>query len=119
MAAYEFWGVYQRKQKNIRDTFEKSAKAEFEKSAKRDSLDLKKFSFDKPRSLLADAFATFSMGPAYAFYAFRLSLNPVATRGGKPSRVEPSPPPSERAEVILGMLDRMDQKEPRAWSDVI
>jgi hypothetical protein len=111
MTAYEFWGVYARKQNRIR--------AAFEKSAKRASLDLKRFSFNKPRSLLADAFATFSMGPAYAFYAFQLSLNPVATRGLKPSRVEPPPPPSERAEVILEMLDRMDQKQPQAWPPVI
>jgi hypothetical protein len=107
MAAYEFWGVYARKPDKIKTAFKKSAKGVY--------LDLKRFSFRQPRSLLADAFATYSMGPAYAFYAFRLSLNPVsATRGGKPSRTEPLP--SERAEVILEMLDRMDQKLPRAWS---
>jgi hypothetical protein len=105
MAAYEFWGVYARKQDKIRAAFEKSAKGV--------SLDPKKFSFKKPRSLLADAFATYSMGPAYAFYAFRLSLNPMsATRGGKPL-------PSERAEVILEMLDHMDQEEPYAWKTII
>ena len=60
--------------------------------------------------LVADAFATYVMGPAYASAAIVLKLDPRAA-------VEPvgegqiAKPDQERAIVILDMLDRLDSEE--------
>jgi hypothetical protein len=52
--------------------------------------------------LLADAFATYTMGPAYACAAFVLRLNPLITAD------EERPGDAERAAVVLGMLTKMN-----------
>ena len=53
------------------------------------------------RVLLADAFATFTMGPAYVLAAFHLRLDP-ATHGG------PEPTAAERARVMIACLRAID-----------
>jgi hypothetical protein len=60
------------------------------------------------RVLVADAFATYALGPAYASAAILLRLDPlVAGRtGGRPAH-------TRRAHVILTILDYIDGKQPR------
>ncbi len=91
MVAYEFWRGYTSKSDQIRADFEKRSGG---------------LSFDDATLCLGDAFATFNMGPAYAYYAFYLSLNPVQAFRGPQDSIE-EPVASERAEVILGMLQWM------------
>jgi hypothetical protein len=58
---------------------------------------------------LADAFATYTMGPAYAYFAILLLLNPS------------SPYDDVRAHAIFQMLERMDSQAPEiapAYKDV-
>jgi hypothetical protein len=55
------------------------------------------------RVLLADAFATYTMGPAYAYSAIMLRLSPAATA----QRDRPSD--AQRAQVILSMLNWMNK----------
>jgi hypothetical protein len=61
----------------------------------------------------ADAFATYTMGPAYAFAALFLRFDPFSTkRGGHP-------PDTRRADVVLAMLDWMSSQpgamDPYRW----
>jgi hypothetical protein len=67
------------------------------------------------RILLADAIATYTMGPAYACSAIMLRLDPtVVAQRGQPSD-------RQRAHVILSMLRAMNEeaKLPKPYSDVI
>ena len=57
------------------------------------------------RTLVADAFATYAMGPAYAAAAIVLKLDP-----SKPTEADVSCEP-ERAVVILDMLGRLDKEK--------
>src|SRR5262249_17490272 len=71
----------------------------------------------KVNELLADAFATYTMGPAYAFSVVLLRFNPstaLDSDGGQPSE-------AERALVIFEMLRRMDASvgEPPPFKDLI
>lgn len=78
---------------------------------------------------LGDAFATYTMGPAYAFFAIFLLLDPSSPFIHKPVKVADE----VRAHSIFQMLESMDSKEPeidppysavrtqisRAWADAI
>jgi len=55
--------------------------------------------------LMADAFATYTLGPAYACPALLLQLDPIANDSG--AKFEPSG--AQRAELILGILEGMGQ----------
>lgn len=61
---------------------------------------------NRARILVADAFATFTAGPAYACAALMLRLNPNAPR--LPSR----PADEDRARTILAVLAEMDASDP-------
>lgn len=61
---------------------------------------------NRARMLVADAFATFTAGPAYACAALMLRLNPNAPR--LPSR----PTDEDRARTILAVLAEMDVSDP-------
>ena len=65
--------------------------------------------------LLADAFATFTTGPAYAFAALILRLNP------KSAEVPGRPTDEQRAAMILAILHAMDASapEPPPFADII
>lgn len=58
---------------------------------------------------LADAFATYTMGPAYAYLAVYQLLNPAAAHSTSPEYVGDE----LRAQAIIEMLARMDSKENR------
>ena len=61
---------------------------------------------NRARVLVADAFATFTAGPAYACAALMLRLNPNAPRlAGRPTD-------EERARTILAVLAEMSASEP-------
>ena len=63
---------------------------------------------DRARVLVADAFATFTAGPAYACATLMLRLNPnTPPLAGRPTDVE-------RARTILAVLSEMDASEPQA-----
>lgn len=67
------------------------------------------------RVLLADAFATYIMGPAYASAAIMLRLNPAfPAQRDRPSDVD-------RAEVILSVLRALNDRAgiPKPYTDVI
>lgn len=67
------------------------------------------------RVFLADAFATYTMGPAYACSAIMLRLNPsISARRERPSD-------AQRAHVVLSMLRWMNEAAslPRPYTDVI
>lgn len=69
------------------------------------------------RELVADAFATYTMGPAYACAAILLRLNPID--GGSDSPDHPTD--AKRAEVVLETLRLMNEKasgEP-PYTDII
>jgi hypothetical protein len=73
-----------------------------------------KWAASRVRKLAADAFATYTMGPAYACSAIYLRLNPTL----KPSGDTPSD--AERARVVLNMLEWMNSRasptnQPYAW----
>lgn len=59
-------------------------------------------------SLVADAFAAYTMGPAYGFAAITLALNP-ADAG--------YPPDTLRGEVILAVLERMGENGSKPFED--
>jgi hypothetical protein len=65
------------------------------------------------RVLLADAFATFAMGPAYACAAVLLRLDPAYDG----HRYRPSD--STRARMILGVLDEMDRTSMGAYTTIL
>jgi hypothetical protein len=65
------------------------------------------------RVLLADAFATFAMGPAYACAAVLLRLDPAYDG----HRYRPSD--STRARMILGVLDEMNRTSMGAYEDIL
>lgn len=77
--------------------------------------DAKRWATGRVRVLLADAFATYTMGPAYACAAIMLRLNPSVSA----SRDLPSD--TQRAHVILGMLRWMnaDAPMPHPYTDVV
>jgi hypothetical protein len=56
------------------------------------------------RVLMNDAFATYVVGPAYACAAILLRLDPVVAS----AQEHVHPADARRADVVLGMLDRMD-----------
>jgi hypothetical protein len=66
------------------------------------------------KACLADAFATWAMGPAYANASVLLRFEPVAPRGQRPADpadgggAGPHSPDQERAHVVFTMLDLMD-----------
>ena len=62
--------------------------------------------------LVADAFATYTLGPAYACAAILLRLSPI--EGGADGFDHPTD--AKRAEVILGILKRMNVREPEQMS---
>jgi hypothetical protein len=53
--------------------------------------------------LMADAFATYALGPAYACPALLLQFNPVPDEPG----TESGPPGTQRAELVLNLLEEM------------
>jgi hypothetical protein len=55
--------------------------------------------------LIADAFATFAVGPAFALAAIRTRFNPAATPAPG------YPPDGQRAAVIFGVLETMNKEE--------
>jgi len=59
----------------------------------------------RARTLAADAFATYTLGPAYAYSAVRLRLSPFAGA----QRDQPSD--AQRAEVILSMVEWMNSQQ--------
>jgi len=61
---------------------------------------------DRARVLVADAFATFTAGPAYACATLILRLNPSTPR------LKGRPTDEERARIILAVLAEMDASEP-------
>ena len=65
------------------------------------------------RVLLADAFATFAMGPAYACAAVLLRLDPAYDG----HRYRPSD--STRARMILGVLDEMNRTSMGVYKDIL
>jgi hypothetical protein len=65
------------------------------------------------RKLVADALATYVMGPAYAFCAFNLRFNPfVKSRADTPSD-------AERAHLVISMLEWMNSLGAQPYKDVI
>jgi hypothetical protein len=58
--------------------------------------------------LIADAFAAWTMGPAYGFAAITLALNPA--HDGYPSH-------ALRGEVVLSVLERMEDEAGRPFAD--
>lgn len=65
------------------------------------------------RVLLADAFATFAMGPSYACSALLLRLDPASAV----HRYRPSD--ATRARMILGVLGEMNQLSMGAYDDIL
>ena len=65
--------------------------------------------------LLADAFATYTMGPAYAYSAMLLRLNPPEPAAGR------QPPDAQRAEMIVAMLGWMNNEvvASKPYTDII
>src|SRR5205085_5768616 len=59
------------------------------------------------QSLLADAFATYAMGPAYACAAVMLRFNPVQASADRADH----PADAKRAHMVFAMLRRMNNKE--------
>jgi hypothetical protein len=89
--AHEFWHVTAQKD------LEENLRAEIAKLGRPDLIE------PRFQSCLADAFATYTMGPAYAYSAFLLLLDPVqafATRGPE-SSVD-----SARVRAMLALLER-------------
>lgn len=66
----------------------------------------RKYAQNHIHELIADAFATYTMGPAYACAALLLRFNPID--GG--SDVSEHATDAKRAEVVLGMLKEMNKK---------
>lgn len=60
--------------------------------------------------LVADAFATYTMGPAYPCAALLLRFNPVTAGSGEHEH----PTDVKRAELVLSMLGRMNENEEAA-----
>jgi hypothetical protein len=65
------------------------------------------------RVLLAEAFATFAMGPAYACATLLLRLDPAA----KGHRYRPSD--ATRARIVLGVLHDMSERAQGAYKDTL
>jgi len=64
--------------------------------------------------LAADGFATFMMGPAYAYSAILLRLNPADDDGMN------GPPSALRAAVVLSMLEEIDRRaKSQQYRDVV
>jgi hypothetical protein len=80
---------------------EKFVRSEFPKAQKKQQ---------HMRVLLADAFATYVMGPAYACSVILLRFNPRAAEQDKSIY----PPDAKRAYVVLSMLRKMYEKHPLA-----
>lgn len=101
MAAHEFWHAFASLHEGILKEFKKAAP------------DL---SADDSELCLADAFGAYSMGPAYAYYAFLLSLNPVRAF----AETADGPAAAKRAESILLMLDHMNSRQVAGpWTGLI
>jgi hypothetical protein len=95
--AYEFWHVMARKDLNSALTFAL-------RSATGNGTDAVDLRFDE---CLGDAFATYTMGPAYAYFAIFLLLDPEFPFKCGDSDVAAD----ARAHCIFEMLRRMDSKE--------
>ncbi len=66
---------------------------------------------ERLQTCLADAFATYTMGPAYAYAAFYLLLNPLDAFAANPAAADPPGlrvGDDTRAQAILAMLVSMD-----------
>lgn len=70
------------------------------------------------QKLVADAFATYTMGPAYALAALLLRFNPSTESISEESN---HPTDIKRAEVVLSVLKRMNDEaiKPKPYDDVI
>lgn len=95
--AHEFWHVVV--QKDLE--YELRAKLRVQTGNFNDTVELR---FD---NCLADAFATYTMGPAYPYYAILLLLNPLNCFHCKSADVADD----VRARAIFKMLECMDSKE--------
>jgi hypothetical protein len=68
---------------------------------------------------MADAFAAYVMGPAYACCLLLTRLDPVGTFGGPPDVSRPELA-ARRAEVVLAMLQHMsDGSRERPWDELV
>lgn len=80
------------------------------------ALEAERYAEGRVRVLLADAFATYTIGPAYACSAIMLRLSPaVAAQRDTPSD-------AQRAQVVLSMLRWMNAHAPgisRPYTDII
>lgn len=88
-AAHEFWHIWVSKGTDIESLIGQESEAA-----------------DPPEhihTLFADAFATYAMGPAYAYSAIVLRFDPRAAN----SKSDTHPTSSERAEIIFQMLERV------------
>ena len=125
--AHEFWNVVAKN--DLKEQLQ---------SALRELMDETDVIESRFNDCLGDAFATYTMGPAYAHFAIYLLLNPASpfTAGNSPAKSaetsEPDPADDVRAYSIFKMLKHMDEKEPldlpytkvrkdlnAAWTDAI
>lgn len=106
IVAHEFWRAFASQQPDVRKWFEGDPERQGA------PLDV-----DDPQLCLADAFGACSMGPAYAYYAFLLSLNPVNAFADSATG---EPAASKRALAIVSMLGSTNnQRNVNPWSGVI
>ena len=64
--------------------------------------------------LLSDAFATYTMGPAYAYAMMYLRFNPLSARLADAER----PPDVLRAHMVLSMLQAIDDEEEKKFTGI-
>lgn len=104
VVAHEFWRSFALQQEEVRNWFKPP---HYQGVA----LDV-----DDPGLCLGDAFAACSMGPAYAYFAFLLALNPVDAFSD-PSNEEPAS--AKRALAILTALGPGGNGKIPAWGGVV
>jgi len=126
--AHEFWHVVISKRLKLDDALEshiKSKKLSAGKKAERDYLtNLKKIIDNKSnypgdysllQELLADAFATFVMGPAYAYASILLRFDPLMDQ----NKVGCHASDPRRANFVLSFLEVMSEKGENIYAGII